>query len=115
LKIKEFIFNLKKKHPGDIEIVSLGEGYGADKHVKKFALEFGYAYRELNLPHTNRNLYSIMSESWHGKVYSPKNRFIRDKVFSNYVDVCVVFEQDNKTDNIIKQLHKLKKKIVVIG
>ena len=104
MKIKEFIFNLKKKHLGDIEIVSLGEGHGADKHVKKFALEFGYAYRELNLPHTNRNLYSIMSESWHGKIYSPKNRFIRDKVFSNYIDVCVVFEQDSKTDNIIKML-----------
>ena len=114
LKIKEFIFNLRKQFPGDIEIVSLGESFGADKYAKRFALEFGYQYRELNLPHTNRNLYSLMNEGWHGKQYSPKNRFIRDKVFMGYVDVCAVFGQDQKTDDIIKQLHKLKKKIVVI-
>lgn len=56
-----------------------------------------------------------MNESWYGKAYTHKNVFLRDKIFSEMVDVAVVFEVDKKTENIIKQFHKLKKKIVVIG
>ena len=115
IKIKEFIFNLRKQHEGEIEIVSLGEQFGADKYIKRYALEFGYTYREMNPAHTNKNLYSIMNEGWYGKPYSHKNVFLRDKLFAQMVDVAVVFEADKKTENIIKQFHKLKKKIVVIG
>ena len=56
IKIKEFIFNLRKQHQGDIEIVSLGDQFGADKYVKRYALEYGYLYREMNPAHTNKNL-----------------------------------------------------------
>jgi hypothetical protein len=115
IKIKEFIFNLRKQHQGEIEIYSLGDQFGADKYIKRYALEFGYTYKELNPAHTNKNLYSVMGESWHGKPYTHKNAFLRDKIFSEMVDVAVVFEVDKKTENIIKQFHKLKKKIVVIG
>jgi len=56
-----------------------------------------------------------MNEGWYGKPYSHKNTFLRDKLFAQMVDVAVVFQADKKTDNIIKQFHKLNKKIVVIG
>ena len=48
IKIKEFIHGLRRQFDGDIEIISLGEAYGTDKYAKKYALEFGYTYREMN-------------------------------------------------------------------
>ena len=114
IKIKEFIFNLKKKFDGEIEIVGLGDLHGADKHIKRFAIEFGYTYRELNPPHTNSNLYSIMAEGWYSRPYSNRGMFLRNKIFSDYVSMCIIFQADKKTETIIKEFAKSKKKIVVI-
>lgn len=119
-RIKEFIFNLRKQVPDtEIEIVSLGDTSGADKHVKKYSLELGYEYREMNPPHTNKNLYSVMSESFYGKPYLAKNVFARDKIFAGYIELCVIFDQNNpisrKCVNILKEIRKLKKKVVVIA
>jgi hypothetical protein len=114
IKIKEFIFGLRKQFEGDIEIISLGEAYGADKYAKKYALEFGYTYREMNAPHTNKNLYSVMPESWYGKPYTNKQMFLRNSIYADYIDVCIVFGADKKTDSIIARLGKLNKKIVVL-
>jgi len=114
IKIKEFIFGLRKQFEGDIEIISLGEAYGADKYTKKYALEFGYTYREMNAPHTNKNLYSVMPESWYGKPYTNMQMFLRNSIYADYVDVCIVFGADKKTDSIIARLGKLNKKIVVL-
>ena len=33
-----------------------------------------------------------MTEGFHNKPFSPKNFFLRDKVFAGYVDQCVMFE-----------------------
>jgi hypothetical protein len=118
-KIKEFIFNLKNKITDEIEIVSLGELNGADKHIKKYSLELGYHYKEFNLPHTQKNLYSLMPETYYGKPYMKRNVFQRDKIFATYVDMCIVFDKSNpvgiKATNIIKEFKKLKKNLVVIA
>jgi len=119
IKIKEFIFNLKNKPDTEFVIVGLGDLHGADKYVKKFALEFGYAYAEHNMPHTNKNLYSVMQESFYGKPYAHKNVFLRDKIFASSVDMCVVFDTNNPMDrkctNVIKELKKIKRNVVVVG
>ena len=118
LKIKEFLFNLRKHVTGDFVIVSLGERNGADSHIKKYALELGYQYEEHNLPHTNKNLYSVMQESFYDKQYAPKNIFLRDKIFAQSIDMCVVFDDgavlDKKCENIIKEINKKKRKVVII-
>ena len=119
VKIKEFIFNLKNKPDTDFTIVGLGDLHGADKYVKRFALEFGYGYIEHNMPHTNQNLYSAMHESFYGKPYAHKNVFLRDKIFASSVDMCVVFDANNPMDrkctNVIKELKKIKRNVVVVG
>lgn len=114
IKIKEFIFNLRKKSEDDIEIIGLGDVHGTDKYVKRYALEFGYAYKEMNAPHTNKNLYSLMPESWYGKPYSNRYMFLRNSIYADYVDVCVVFGNDKKTESIIARMGKLNKKIVIL-
>lgn len=119
LRIKEFIFNLKSQPDKEFVIVGMGDLFGADKYVKKYALEFGYQYVEHNLPHTNKNLYSVMQESFYNKPYAHKNIFLRDKIYASSVDMCVVFDinvpMDRKCENVIKELKKLKRKVVVVG
>lgn len=114
LKIKEFVFNLRKQFNGEIDIISLGDLHGTDKYAKRYALEFGYTYREMNAPHTNKNLYSIMPESWYGKPYSNRYMFLRNNIYADYVDMCIVFGSDKKTESIIARMGKLNKKIVVL-
>lgn len=118
-KIKEFIFALKSRLQGDIEIIGLGDLNGADKHIRKYALELGYNYKEANLPHTQKNLYSLMSESFHNRPYAPRNTYVRDKIYASYIDLCVLFDTQNplgrKCANILKEINKLKKNVVVIS
>jgi len=118
-KIKTFIFKLKEHTTRPIVIVSLGEKNGADRYAKKYALELGYGYEEVNAPHTPRNLYSVMSESFHDKPYSPKNFYLRNKVFASIVESCVVFDDKVGTDSnlsrIITQLNRAHKKVVTIN
>lgn len=118
LKIKNFIFKLKDQTKEDIVIVGLGDKDGADKYIKRYALEMGYTYREMNPAHTPKNLYSVMAEAYYNKAYQPKNLFQQSKIFSDIVDSCVIFDntnvQDKKIINTIKQLNKAKKKAIII-
>ena len=118
MKIKTFIHRLKSQTNETITIVSLGDKNGADKHVKKYALELGYDYREMNPAHTPKNLYSLMTEAYYDKPYQAKNFHQQVKIFASVVESCVVFDdtnqQDKKVINVIKQLNKTKKKAVII-
>lgn len=117
-KIKQFLHNLKNQTSDEVIIVGLGDNQGADKHVKKYALEFGYTYQELNPPHTAHNLYSIMPESYHGRAYNGKNLFMRNKIYAQYVDKGVFFGENDQTDVKLKSLgdnfKKFQKPLVVI-
>ena len=118
LKIKTFIHKLKEQTEHSIVIVSLGDRNGADLYIKKYALELGYTYREMNAPHTPKNLYSLMSESYYGKPYNNKSYHLRGQIYCSYIDKCVVFDDSNTTDkkvnNLLKQLKKVRKKAVII-
>lgn len=118
IKIKNFIHKLKEQTDAEIIIVGLGDQHGADKYVKKYALELGYQYCEMNAPHTTKNLYSLMSESYYNKPYSHKNMFVRNQIFCQYINKCVVFDDSNTTDKkvnaLIKQLTKARKKAIIL-
>lgn len=116
--IKAFIHKLKSKTDTTIEIVSLGDKNGADVYVKKYALEFGFIYKEMNPAHTVKNLYSLMTEAYYDKPYTPKNFHQQVKIFSQYVHSCVVFDngkQDKKVVSVLNHLSKLKKNTVILA
>ena len=54
-KIQETLFKLKNKYK-NLEIYTGGRKQGAEKYVKKYALEFGMDYKEYSL---EQNLFSI--------------------------------------------------------
>lgn len=118
IQIKKFLHKLKDQTNTSIVIVSLGDSSGADKYVKKYALEFGYQYQECNPEYTTKNLYSILSENHYGKPYTPKSIHVRDKIFCSYVDKCVIFDNTNMSDikiiNLVKLFTRRKKSLIVL-
>lgn len=119
LKIKEVIHQLKTKYGTDIEIVSRGTIQGAEKYIKKYTLDLGLQYTEFNPPHTNHNLYSALNEGFYNKPYKPFNFILRDKLFVNYVDVCIcLVEEQSSAKNLktcIDLLEKNKKKYIIMN
>lgn len=117
-KIKSFMFKLKE-YSDDVTVIGLGEKDGADKYIKRYALEFGYTYKEANPPHTPQNLYSLLSEQHYNKPYSPKNFFTRNKIYAQYVEKCVVFDDTNLRDSkivaIVNAMTKARKRTVLIN
>tara|TARA_R110000868_G_scaffold137052_4_gene350438 strand:+ start:272 stop:691 length:420 start_codon:yes stop_codon:yes gene_type:complete len=118
IQIKKFLYNLREQTTNDVIIVSLGDNSGADRYVKKYALEFGYQYQECNPEYTNRNLYSVLSEAHYGKPYTARGVHVRDKIFCIYVDKCVVFDNTNMVDikiiNLVKLFTRRKKPLIVL-
>lgn len=116
-KIKEAIFKLKKTFGPTLVVVSGGRKDGADKYIKKYALEFGCKYVEFNPSHTKKNLYSALHESAYGKLYSPRNFFIRNSMMVKYVDYMLVFVEEGKGNSdiahVIEETRKKKKKLIM--
>lgn len=117
-KIKTFIYDIRKYTDKQVTIVGLGDRHGADPLVKKYALEFGYQYQEVNPPHTPCNLYSLMSEHFYDKPYHAKNVYLQNKIFATVVDSCIVFDdtggRDKNITRLVNQLNKQGKKVVTI-
>ena len=118
IKIKNFMFQLRN-YDKDITVVGLGEKDGADRYIKKFALEFGYKYKEANTAHTPQNLFSMMSEMYYNKPYSPRNFFLRNKIYAEFIEAGVVFDDSNLKDtkvlSIVNALGKIKKQVVIVN
>ena len=118
-KIKEFIFKLKEEHGTDTIIVSGGCKQGADKYVKKYALELGLQYEEYPPFHEVHNLYCTMPSSRYGKPYNIKNFFARNKIIAGTSDFVVAFISDSDdadgTMSTINYAKKFEKKYIIIS
>jgi hypothetical protein len=118
-KIREIIFKLSQRFSEDLVIVSCGEKIGAERYIKKYALEMGCNYKEFNPSHTVRNLYSAMHEGFYGKAYKAANFFHRNKLMTKHVNVIIAFMEDTRNCtgifDIIKNAKKLDKKVIIIN
>jgi hypothetical protein len=108
-KIQETLFKLKNKYK-NLEIYTGGRKQGAEKYVKKYALEFGMDYKEYSL---EQNLFSITG------VYGRKftSVFYMNKIMAANIDVGIIF-QHNNTDYDIKHfigcLNKINKHFIIL-
>ena len=118
-KIRETVFKLLEKFNDDLVIVSCGEKIGAERYIKKYALEMGCNYKEFNPSHTVRNLYSAMHENFYGKAYKAANFFHRNKLITSHISALIVFMEDTRNCSgivdIIKNTKKLNKKVIIIN
>jgi len=117
-KIKDFIFNLKKKYNENLVIVSGGCPDGADAIAKKYALEFEVGYEEYPPSHARYNSYCVLSDNNYGKSYNVRNFFDRNKLIARYSDLVVSFipegVESNGSKHTLKEADKLNKKTLII-
>ena len=106
-KIKDALFQLKQKFGDALIVISGGAQYGADKFVRKFALEFGIKYKEFNPAHTTKNLYSAMSDNYYNKTYHVSQFHHRNMFIPNGA-------VPNGSESAIKSTKKLNKPVTII-
>ena len=113
-KIKEFLFKFKDR--GDVEVISRGNKDGADKYVKKYALDFGLTYIEVPAAHTSRSLYSQLPEAYFNKPFSIRNYFIQQNIYINQCDRFVIFGTvgDKIINNLLNAINKIQKSIIIV-
>ena len=113
-KIKEFLFKLKGRDT--VEIISRGNKDGADRYIKKYALEFGLNYVEVPVAHTSRSLYSQLPELYFNKPFSIRNYFIQQTIYIKQCDNFVIFGADKDTviNNLLNAINKIAKSIIII-
>ena len=113
-KIKQFLFKFKDQPK--IEIVCRGNRDGADKYVKKYALEFGLNYIEVPVAHTARSLYSQLPDAYFNKPFSIRNYFIQQNIYIKQCDKFIIFgtQGDKIINNLLNAINKLEKNIIII-
>ena len=118
LKVKEFIYKLKEKFEDNVEIISGGCKYGADKYAKKYAIEFDMKYIEFPPAHFQYNQHCILEQENYGKRYAVWNYFDRNKQIAEYSDYLVAFIPDGVkskgTMNTVGHAETLNKKVVIL-
>jgi len=116
-KIRDTITNSKRKFGDELIIISGGAKDGADRYIKKYAIEFGVTYKDLNTAHTPRNLYSAMSEDYYNKPYHVSQFHHRNMLLAKDCDVMIAFAEGdvtNGTKSAIQAAKRLGKKVVII-
>ena len=118
-KVKDTLFNLKRKFGDSLIIISGGAKDGADKFARKYALEFGIKYREFNPAHTVKNLYSAMSDTYYEKPYHVSQFHHRNMLIARDCDAMIAFiGKDNSSNgsmSAIKQAKKMNKKVTIMS
>lgn len=118
-KIREMIFKLKQAFGSKLEIVSGGNTAGAERYVKKYALEMGVSYKEFNPAYTVKNLYSAMPDVYYEKPYHVSQLFHRHDLIAKYCDKMIVFvnsQDDSKqTYYAVNMAKKHSKPVVIIS
>ena len=118
-KVKNLLTDLRRKFGDKLIIISGGAKQGADKYVKKYALEFGIKYKEFNPAHTVHNLYSAMSEGYYGRPYHVSQFHHRNMLIAKDCNYMIALIPNHATayhgsESAIKQAIKLDKKVVII-
>jgi hypothetical protein len=118
-KIRDMIYLLKQKFGSKLEIVSGGSRNGADKYVKKYAIELGVDYKEFNPAHTIKNLYSGMPESYYSQPYHVSQLFHRNELVAMYCHSMIAFIDSNSpsrgSHHAVSMAQKHNKPVVIIN
>ena len=117
--IRDFVFRLKEELGDDVEIVSGGCKYGADKHAKQVSMELDLRYVEFPPAHFPHNQYCVREAFNYGKPYAVWHYFERNEEIADYSDMVVGFipegVKSNGTNNTLKHAEKFNKKVIIIN
>ena len=113
-KIKEFLFKFKDQP--NTEIICRGNKDGADKYIKKYALEFGLNYIEVPAAHTSRSLYSQLPDAYFNKPFSVRNFFIQQNIYIKQCEKFAIFgiDGDKIVNNLLNAINKMQKDTILV-
>lgn len=118
-RVREIITSLKQKFGEDLIVISGGCKDGADKYVRKYAIEFGVKYQEYNPAHTPRNLYSAMHDEYYSKPYHVSQFHHRNMLLAKACDKMIALipngAEADGTMSAIVSAKKLGKSVVVMN
>lgn len=118
-KVKDFIYELKKKFQDELVIISGGCKDGADYLAKKYALELDVQYQEYPPFHHPYNLYCVLPEELFARAYKVSYFFVRNKQIARASDMVVGFIPEgiisNGTNSTLKYAEKFKKKTIILS
>ena len=109
-EIKDLMWMFKQQLVDQLEIVSLGRAYGADKFVKQFAVGFNIKYSEIIPYHSRWNQYCVDKPFMFEKNFSPRYYFSSYKKFVQYCDKIVIFDTLENGDSVVNEVKKIIKK-----
>ena len=121
VKIKDFMYLIKQKYkdnPNNVTIITGGYKYGADNHIKKIALEWGFDFESIPTFHDTHNMYvpEDLPPSKFGRKWNMKHFYARNKLISNRSDMVVLFGSgESISDKIIEYAKEKNKKFVIIN
>ena len=117
-KVKTLLTDLKNRFGEELIVISGGCPDGADKFVKKFAIEFGIDYKEYNPAHTPKNLYSAMSEHYYGKPYHVSQFHHRNLLIAKNCDMMIALiptgDVAKGSESTVQLAQKHNKKVVIL-
>ena len=122
-KIREYIFSIRercKKDETKLVIYSAGKNIGADKYIKKFALELEIDYFEFNPSYSEVNLYSFYKNAnYYGKNKSLFLDFLRNKIMATKADRVIIFQKSGDKSMELaqfkKDLEKMNKNPIIVN
>ena len=115
-KVLDVLRKIKKNVVGYCEIYSGGNKTGVEPDVKKFALEFGFGYKEFNPSYSGKNMFSALTESYYGKNFHPTHEPDRYRQLIRNADRMIILDDgtDPQIQTAIKFCLKNNKKPIVI-
>lgn len=90
-KVKDLIFELKKKFGEELVIISGEQAHGADKLAKMCALELNVTYQCFPPAHYQWNSFCVKQPFYYGRPFQLKNYHIRNSEIVKYSDVVIIF------------------------
>ena len=121
VKIKDFLFLLKQKYddnPQDVTIITGGYKYGADNHIKKIALEWGFDFESIPTFHDSHNMYvpEDLPPNKFGKKWNIRHFYARNRLIANRSDMVVLFGSgEDISDSIVEYAKKKNIKFQIIN
>ena len=117
-RIKQTLFQIRESIGNQMfKIASCGNAFGAEKHIKKLALEFGFDYVEYTDYSKPQNLYSVKAR--YNLIWNPTIFKRRNKNMAKDLTYLVYFGIPNVTDDawlidLISQTESNKTKCIKI-
>lgn len=118
-KIKEYLYKLLQRYGNKFEIITRGNKNGAEKYIKKYALEFGISYGEYNPAYTSYNIYSKFPVNYYDKLWAPRMDAQNNAIIAKESNAFIIFqnedEDDRQINHLIKQIRNLGKPYKIIN